>query len=1369
MFENITGNSYVVENLSPDTLYSFKVTAYTSGGFGSTSQEFHSRTLKNLDKRYLIWASNDGLMESDVIGENIITLLSREELGDVQINDISWYENLLYIVTGNTLKIYNRTDGRIIKIGEINSVGGVAVDWLGRRLYWSSPSQQTINRGNLIGDHPESLGFIATAREIKIDAIRGNIYFSTGLTVEGCRLNCKQPTTYFTVQQFSGKQVMGLTLDLENENIYWIVRSYEGSSLYSAKLLDIWLTTGGESKINETKLDERSINGSLTHFSDRLVWQQDNRTIVFSDMDGKNLAYFQNDKLNGLTRLTVIDRTHHKYPEISSSSNNGVVNSSSGGVRVIPESVLPKSIQIIGTYKIFNITWDRITNVNYGKVFYEISIRWQKNSNVVQNEQTENYFQFPSAASLIPYTALDIYIRAFTYWGSASTTFVTLYSPPGLPSAPTEPRVYTKHLKYPLEDSTRVSAIFRWSLPNNPNGEILGYKVNCYEFRDGVEVLKENKSVIMMEQTFIGLRQNDRYKFEVTAYTSVGEGEKSMEVTIDTINEISIPIILVSTSEEILEVDLDRSQSSMLVSTRIPVIAMAHIAHENKLFWFDENNDLISHQYDTGKSTKSKLISTKSTVKCMTIDWLERVIYWSQSDNTKSGAIIYSLNLNKAEAMNAENNSKMLSFEKLANVVLEQQNDITDLVISPFDRKLFWIENHKNLTEESSIHYLELDTGAIKPLFNDGEECMNKTSTTISPIAGSLVFATSSINPETRTNDEDDQKSILIFEMNNQYNQNFVATKLNTKECSDFGQIIPEMGTNLAKDSNRFYWIHEEMVYAREDATNSKISYQIPKKINQLLAFYQQRYPMKICSIPMKSHYTIQLIEATENSLKIELPKPKIPNHCKLTKIPVKYTILYTDIKKNGNINPCAIRGKCIEIETFERFEIIENLKPFTNYYVKVAMTSIFDTTKTPEFIATGEFMTDKGRPSPPRNVTALPLSFDEIQITWLQPEIFNSDEVSYEIHFQQENTIENHITKKQQLTLPKSKRKTHNNQDDEKISETIKVQSNQTYSIFIRAYSKNHIFSESESVIVTSYPEPKPLFRASNSRSPTSMIIAWEKPENISNFLIQYSQQDFIQNIFNATNQIKTDEKISYFQIDGLEPKTKYNFTLLLTFINSNRTYRWTSQDKMEFETDGDVPSPPGRPLVEYLTNNVYKVTWNQSKENGAPILEYILESKRDYKFIVKENHNEVESTRARRSVVNENGSGFNQDVVETLDDDVSEITSENEIPNEIDIPDEKWSVKYRGIESHWIVTNLTNIEQYIFRVSAVNSYGTSNWSLTSDFVNSTNPILHGGLNNPRISNWVTILIVAFSSVVIIACVASLCIGKNFNSYQNF
>ena len=84
---------------------------------------------------------------------------------------------------------------------------------------------------------------------------------------------------------------MGLTLDMDNQIVYWIVRSHLGSSLFSAKFMDLMTE---EDEPIEYKLTERNLSGPLTHFSDRLVWRQNDKTIVFGDIQGKNLAFFEN-------------------------------------------------------------------------------------------------------------------------------------------------------------------------------------------------------------------------------------------------------------------------------------------------------------------------------------------------------------------------------------------------------------------------------------------------------------------------------------------------------------------------------------------------------------------------------------------------------------------------------------------------------------------------------------------------------------------------------------------------------------------------------------------------------------------------------------------------------------------------------------------------------------------------------------------------------------------------------------------------------------------------------------------------------------------------------------------------------------------
>lgn len=1281
--ENITGNSFLVENLEPNKLYSFKVAAYTSGGSGQWSKEFKAKTLKSSDERHLIWASNGGLQQSDVTGENIITLISKEELGDVIITDVTWFEDLLYIVANATIRVYNRTSGLMNKFEKFDNVGGIAVDWIGRRLYWSNPSQQIIQHSQLDGEHDEPLSFSATVREIKIDSLRGNIYYSTGLTIESCRLNGKNERKYFRVQPYSGKLVMGLTLDMDNKTVYWIVRSHLGSSLFSAKFMDD-LTE--EDEPVEYKLTERNLSGPLTHFSDRLVWRQNDKTIVFGDIHGKNLAFFENEKLNGLTCIVVIDKTHHQLPpEIV------------GHVSVIPDQVPEDSIKIIGTYKFFNITWSDVENVNYDQVFYEIKVQSPKIPDVI-SEQKSNVFQFPTN-NLEPYTKMDIYIKAFTAWGSSPIAKKSTFSPPGYPSAPTSPRVYTRHLHRPMESNVQVSAIFRWSLPKQPNGNILGYKVRCSIIENSTTILVNNKTVTGLENMFENLKKDAQYVFEVQAYTEVGDGNFSeiIYVKTDPNLERPVPKILVSTRDEILEVDLDLQQTKLLEGTRSSIVAFTHIAHEQKLYWFDENNELFS--YNIQSHEKIKLINTNSTVQAMSIDWVERVLYWSQTD-TKRG-VIYSYNLNKAE------NTKYKPFndENKAFKVIERENVISDLVISPFDRKLFWIENHEKLEEEAGIYYLDLESYEVNMLFNEKEECLNMTTTTMSPNPGSLIFATTPILSENSTLSNRKHEAILIFEMGNALTRQFAATDVNNRKCIDFGKIYTAEGTNLAKDSNKVYWINDDLVYAREDFKRNTISQRITTKIRRLLAFYQQYFPKKRCLIPTNNSKRVKLLNSTDTTLKIELPKPDLPNDCKLKSVPIKYTIIYRDTEF-GNLSVADSNcsdSKCRKIQTYNRIETIEQLKPFTHYSIQIALSSVFDQNGELQYGEISDFRTDSGTPSPPRNISATPLSFNEISVSWLRPEVFNAPRLTYHIHWETEHHKEQ-TRNNQQKQVSDTSERNDNSISNEYLSTIIKVSPNQLYKIWVRANSKNNTYSESEKIYVLSYPEPQAI--KLNSSTPTSMIIEWNQPENSSQFEIQYSRQDAYNIIYNVSNSLMPDHP-DFFLIDNLEPKTKYNFSISIKYINSNRSYCWKPQQKIEFETLGDVPSPPGRPVIEFFKENVYKIIWNASKENGAPIIEYILESMKIF------NPEEWNEKRAKRSV--EESNDINQEIIEHEDS--------TDIPNEfnVDAYEEKWIVAYNGVDTHYIVTELEQIDQHIFRVKGRNSYGWGDHSLVSELVNST------------------------------------------------
>lgn len=98
----------------------------------------------------ILWSSNEGLLRSDVTGENIDTLVSKTSLkeseSEFHIVDVSWYKDVLYIVGNNSaLYRYNVSNHQKTKLLNIHSVGSVAVDWLSKKLYWANPKQQIVN------------------------------------------------------------------------------------------------------------------------------------------------------------------------------------------------------------------------------------------------------------------------------------------------------------------------------------------------------------------------------------------------------------------------------------------------------------------------------------------------------------------------------------------------------------------------------------------------------------------------------------------------------------------------------------------------------------------------------------------------------------------------------------------------------------------------------------------------------------------------------------------------------------------------------------------------------------------------------------------------------------------------------------------------------------------------------------------------------------------------------------------------------------------------------------------------------------------------------------------------------------------------
>lgn len=94
---------FTVSDLSPDTKYRFRIAAYTIAGYSPYSVEFRGQTLKPPHNRQIIWASHDGLLQSDILADNIHTLIPQQKFNACNTTNLEWFEDVVFYVCNYSL------------------------------------------------------------------------------------------------------------------------------------------------------------------------------------------------------------------------------------------------------------------------------------------------------------------------------------------------------------------------------------------------------------------------------------------------------------------------------------------------------------------------------------------------------------------------------------------------------------------------------------------------------------------------------------------------------------------------------------------------------------------------------------------------------------------------------------------------------------------------------------------------------------------------------------------------------------------------------------------------------------------------------------------------------------------------------------------------------------------------------------------------------------------------------------------------------------------------------------------------------------------------------------------------------------------
>ncbi|XP_029680164.1 proto-oncogene tyrosine-protein kinase ROS-like isoform X3 [Formica exsecta] len=1179
--KDIVGLSHTVYNLREKSEYSIKAAAYTKAGRGPWSAEFRGRTLRNGSRASILWSSNEELLRSDVTGENINTLVSKPDMKDsdseFHIVDVSWYKDVLYIVGNNSaLYHYNVSDHQKKKLNN-HSVGSVAVDWLSKKLYWANPKQQIITRANLDGSQQEPMSIIAIVKELMIDSLEAYLYWSTGHAVEVVRLNGQNKRYYHSDEIFNGKQVMGLTLDTENRYVYWIVRSYEsGSIVYRAPTSERIPMNQKIVPEKVSALKDPNVQGPLCYFSEHLLWLQDGTNAVIGDLSGQNTAVINGITLSGLHMVAVMDPALHQYPK----------NLTSETVKVSPDAVDFNSIRVEGTWRNFNISWDPVKNVNYGTVFYEVKFADYINTNSNPEITIETTIPYNNSDQILPYSVLEVTVKAFTYWETAHNSRKILKSPQSVPTQPTFPRAFVdKEFRHEFITDDRL-VIFRWNQPQFTNGIIQGYMVQCSFIEDEKEIEICNDQSIpasTLEYTIRNLRRNMTYYFRVRAHTKIGAGPYTDLINVSTTYENPVPQLLVATADAVKISDLDRETNNSL--TRHSATDVNYLEIENKIYWISEMQELVTSEINGTNVTK--ILALKNSAHSLCIDWIARNLYWTEYEYNstnpwESSGYIMKLDLIMWKAGEVKYNN-----------IVRRGRYIPVLDVVPSLGSLYWIEatNDRGIIMQS-----DLDGRNVQPFFKN----INNTCTCPS----------SSVMPMMTVDKTNMQKPVIYWiSMEGHLN----VADIHGCMCN----VILSVGfktatlTSLTVDKMNIYWsnVTENRIYcikkeypfrvSKENMSKPELKSLYLPNVRHITAFGKslQAYPTTKCLIPRRKAYTIERVKATENSIVINLPEMSSEVGCEKYSLPSTLYIIH--------VLHCLKECEGFELQTYKRHYEIQNLKPFTEYKLQLTLSNVYikqfklSTLSGQDVI----LMTSPGKPNAPENFTVQALTPTLAAVYWMPPKVLNCAAVHYEVHWRSLLSV-NGVRQKGEQLIKELERT-----EDGKFFTILKpFLPGQDYLVYVRVYPVNFsdLYNETLTKTIHMYSEPNNLTVSGISMN--SINISWILSDNLTiDYRLEY--KDVAMDTWQIADSFEVKQYNITYHIKDLQPRTLYRFRLILRYPAYKEDFIWPSDGRFTFQTLGDVPSAPGKPTVTRLRNLVYQLNWEPAQAHGSQITLYRLE----------------------------------------------------------------------------------------------------------------------------------------------------------------
>ncbi|OXB76494.1 UNVERIFIED_CONTAM: hypothetical protein H355_014538 [Colinus virginianus] len=287
VISNITDTRFTVKELVNFTEYEMSVRAVSPAGEGQWSKPFRGMTFEEAEEEpYILAVGEEGLWKQRLDSYGPGEFLHPDIRN---ISDLDWYNDTLYWINSmgkvETWSL-NKKEGTVENtyIPDIKNARMLAYDWLGQCLYWAGKAN-TIYRKSLLGGHMDVVSHVAYAvKDLVVDSVNGYLYWATTYTVESARLNGEEYLMLQEHLQFSGKQVVGLALDLTYGFLYWFVQDDLNLNLYRLSICKESCGNVIVTEFSAWSISEVS-QTALQYYSGRLFWINKHKFITTQEVN----------------------------------------------------------------------------------------------------------------------------------------------------------------------------------------------------------------------------------------------------------------------------------------------------------------------------------------------------------------------------------------------------------------------------------------------------------------------------------------------------------------------------------------------------------------------------------------------------------------------------------------------------------------------------------------------------------------------------------------------------------------------------------------------------------------------------------------------------------------------------------------------------------------------------------------------------------------------------------------------------------------------------------------------------------------------------------------------------------------------------